>query len=203
MKISLLWLALVCTLLILVDSALAQGSAQKRVIVFNALRKDAPVPLSVDRDFQKIIGDGLAGGLDYYSESIDVARFPDDDYQVALREFLARKYHGGRFDLAIAISEACLTFVEKNREALFPDTPIVSLVSPGARRRANSTVVFIGLDLSRTIALATKLQPDATNIFVVSGASDNDRFYENLGTDAVRGLHWNTCLHLPVGITNA
>jgi signal transduction histidine kinase len=34
--------------------------------------------------------------------------------------------------------------------------------------------------LSRTIALATKLQPDATNIFVVSGASDNDRFYENI-----------------------
>ena len=112
-------------------------------------------------------------------------------------------HHGRRFDLVIAVSEACLTFVEKNREALFPDTPIVSLVSPGTRRSANSTVVFIRLDLSRTVALATKLQPDATNIFVVSGASDNDRFYENLGTDAVRGFHRNTCVHLPVGITNA
>ena len=180
MKIPLVWLALVCAPLILVDSAFAQGSAQKRVIVFNALRKDAPVPLSLDRDLQRIIGDGLSGGLDYYSESIDVARFPDGDYQVALREFLARKYHGRRFDLVIAVSETCLTFVEKNREALFPDTPIVSLVSPGTRRSANSTVVFVRLDLSRTIALATKLQPDATNIFVVSGASDNDRFYEDL-----------------------
>ena len=180
MKTPLICLALVCAPLIPAKSALAQGSPQKRVIVFNALRKDAPVPLSIDRDFQRIIGDGLAEGLDYYSESIDVARFSDDDYQVALREFLARKYQGRRFDLVIAISEACLTFVEKNREALFPDAPIVSLVSPGTRRSANSTGVFISLDLSGTIALATKLQPDATNIFVVSGASDNDRFYENL-----------------------
>jgi signal transduction histidine kinase len=179
-KIPLVWLGLVCAPLVLVDSAFAQGNAQKRVIVFNALRKDAPVPLSIDRDFQKIIGDGLAGGLDYYSESIDVARFSDDDYPMALRQFLARKYHGRRFDLVIAVSEACLTFVENNREALFSDTPIVFLVSPGTRRSANSTGVFIGLDLSGTIALATKLHPDATNIYIVSGASDNDRFYENL-----------------------
>ena len=139
MKIPLVWLALVCAPIIFADPAFAQASAQKRVIVFNALRKDAPVPLSIDRDFQRIIGDGLAGGLDYYSESIDVARFSDDDYQVALREFLARKYQGRRFDLVIAVSETCLTFVEKNREALFPDTPIVFLVSPGTRRSANST----------------------------------------------------------------
>ena len=157
-----------------------RDSRRKRVILFNALRKDAPVPLTIDRDFQRIIGDGLAGGLDYYSESIDVARFSDDDYPAALRDFLVRKYQGRRFDLVIAVSEACLTFVENNREALFSDTPIVFLVSPGTRRSANSTGVFIDLDLSGTIALATKLQPDATNIFVVSGASDNDRFYEHL-----------------------
>ena len=94
-RISLLWLGLVCAPLILADSAFAQGSAQKRVIVFNALRKDSPVPLSLDRDLQRIIGGGLSGGLDYYSESIDVARFPDDDYQVALREFLARSTTDG------------------------------------------------------------------------------------------------------------
>ena len=167
-------------LLAVTVSAEAQESHQKRVLVFTALRKDAPVPATVDREFQRILGDGLSGGIDYYSESIDVARFPDEDYQAGLRDFLARKYHGRRFDVVVAISDVCINFVDKNRNALFPGAPVVFIAGRAQARLANSTGVFMGLDLSGTIALAQRLQPDAQQVFVVSGASDNDRFYEQL-----------------------
>ncbi len=82
--------------------------------------------------------------------------------------------------MVIAVSEVCLTFVENNREALFPGAPVVFIAATVTARLANSTGVFMGLDLGGTIALAQQLQPDAQQVFVVSGASDNDRFYEKL-----------------------
>ena len=168
-----------CVLLALTVSAQAPDTHQKRVLVFTALRKDAPIPTNIDRDFQRILG-GIPGGIDYYSESIDLARFPEPDYQAALRDFLGRKYYGRQFDVVVAVSEACLSFVENNREALFPDAPIVFVAAPSRQRPPNSTGVFMGLDLGGTIALAQQLQPDAQQVFVVSGASDNDKFYESL-----------------------
>ena len=77
-----------CVLLALTVSAQAPDTHQKRVLVFTALRKDAPIPTNIDRDFQRILG-GIPGGIDYYSESIDLARFPEPDYQAALRDFLS------------------------------------------------------------------------------------------------------------------
>ena len=87
-------LALCWLLVALAVPANGQESEQKRVLVLTALRKDSPAPATIDRDFQRILGEGLAGELDYYSESIDLARFAEDDYQAALRDFLARKYQG-------------------------------------------------------------------------------------------------------------
>jgi signal transduction histidine kinase len=173
-------LALCCLLLAPALPAEAQDHRQKRVLVLTALRKDSPAPAAIDRDFQRLLGEGLAGELDYYSESIDVARFGEEDYQLALRDFLARKYSGRPFDLVIPISEACLTFVEKHREVLFSGTPVVFIAAPSHARPANSTGVFMGLELGGTIALAQRLQPDARQVFVVTGTSENDSFYERV-----------------------
>jgi signal transduction histidine kinase len=173
-------LALCCLLLAPAVPPEAQENRQKRVLVLTALRKDSPVPAAVDRDFQRILGDGLAGELDYYSEAIDVARFSEDDYQLALRDFLARKYRGRQFDVVIPISEACLTFVEKYRGVLFPGTPVVFIAAPSHARFPNSTGVLMGLELGGTIALAQRLQPDVQQVFVVTGTSENDSFYERI-----------------------
>ena len=148
--------------------------------MFTALRKDAPVPPSIDRDFQRILGGGLPGGIDYYSESIDVARFPDDGLSGGAARLPQRNYHGRRFDLVVAVSEACLTFVDNNREALFPDAPVVFIAAParGAARQLDGGVH--GPRPERHDCACEQLQPDAHQVFVVSGASDYDRFYENL-----------------------
>ena len=38
----------------------------------------------------------------------------------------------------------------------------------------------MGLELGATIALAQRLQPDAQRVFVVTGTSENDSFYERI-----------------------
>ena len=76
-----------CVLLALAVSATAQDTTQKRVLVLTALRKDSPAPANIDRDFQRILGDMPRGELDYYSESIDLARFAEDRTTVGAARF--------------------------------------------------------------------------------------------------------------------
>src|SRR5262245_50729364 len=68
------------------DSAVARDVPQKRVLAFHALRRDSPAAI-VDGHIQRVLNDGLGGRLDYYSEYIDVARFPDPEFQKAQLEF--------------------------------------------------------------------------------------------------------------------
>ena len=81
----------------------------------------------------------------------------------------------------IAIEEASIEFVNQNRGELFPGVPVVFFaLDPGTRRMTNSTGVFGEWAFNRTLTLAMALQPDIKQVFVVSGASARDRFYESL-----------------------
>ena len=72
--------------------------------------------------------------LDYYSEYIDQARFPDPSYKAAFRDFLRLKYQDQRFDVVIAMQDLALEFVGETRDDCFPETPVVFFsTSPDAR----------------------------------------------------------------------
>ena len=156
------------------------ASSQKPVLVLYSTRRDAQIAVVGERELPRILDDGLTdGSLDYYSEYIDRGRFPDPQYRAGLRDFLQLKYKGQRFDLIIAMQDLALEFIGGNRNELFPDTPVVSFATADATRRiANSTGLIAELDFSRTIALATELQPDIQRVFVVSGADPGSKEYE-------------------------
>ena len=79
--------------------------------------------------------------------------------------------------------------MDENRDRLFLDAPVVFLaLDPTTRRIANSTGVFAELGFSRTLMLVTALQPDVQQVFVVSGASERDRFYESLARKQFQSL---------------
>ena len=56
------------------------------------IRLSAPAAVVIDRTLERVLGQGLAGKLDYYAEGIDFARFPEPGYGPALRTFLRTKY---------------------------------------------------------------------------------------------------------------
>ena len=71
-------------------------------------------------------------------------------------------------------------FILKHREAIAPDVPIVVCCLPAETFAAlggpnKITGVISGRDISKTLDLAERLQPDARNLVVVAGASDFDR----------------------------
>ncbi len=155
------------------------AEAQKHVLVLYSLRQDAELSVAGDRALPQILDEGLPGGVDFHSEYIDLARFPDPGYKAAFRDFLALKYRPQRLDVVIAILDNACAFVEENRDALFPDTPVVFLtLNRNPLHVPNATVVRSQLDLARTVSLASALQPDIRHVFVVSGAASGDQVYE-------------------------
>lgn len=174
------WLCLTVAACSLLGPAAAWASdRQKQVLALYSTRRDAQISIVGDRELPTILEEGLRQGLDYYSEYIDLARFPDPGYQATILDFLRLKYRGQRFDLVIAIQNTAIEFVDKHRRELFPDAPVVFLgTDPVIRRPENSTGVIAELNLRGTLDLAAKLHPDLRQVFFVSGAGGPDKAYE-------------------------
>ena len=101
----------------------------KQVLVLYSTRRDGEFATIGERELPRILDIGLERELDYYSEFIDTARFPDPSYQIGFGDFLRLKYRGIQFDLVIALQDVAVEFVHRNRDSLFPDTPAVFLAN--------------------------------------------------------------------------
>ena len=172
----------------------AAQSPQKTVLVLIPLQRGSSMSLDIDDTIRTVLNDGLAGQLDYYTEYLDVARFPEPDYQRAVRDFFRRKYAKQTFDMVIATTDITLEFVRAYRDELFPaaavvsgvSSPLANLSTPRAGPRA--TGVVLPVDLKKTIDVAIQLQPDLRDVFVVSGASDTDGSYQSLARAQFRAF---------------
>jgi hypothetical protein len=179
-----LTLALLCP-----DDVARAADDQKHVLLLHSARRDSVLAETGDREFSRLLDAALNGALDYFPEYIDTARFPDQKYRTAFRNFLRLKYKGQKFDLLVALENTSLDFASEIRSDLAPDAPIVYSASRRDLRRVpNSTGIVDEPDFTRTVRLALQLQPETTQLFVVSGASSRDKFYENLARTGLRSL---------------
>ena len=156
-----------------VDDVWAQ---QKQVLVLYSSRRDAQVAMIGDRDLPRILEQGIRGGVDFYSEYLDQARFAQSVYQEAFREFLRVKYGALNLDLVIAMGELPLAFAVANREGLFRNIPFVFFSDRPVARPAGAAGVVADLNLRGTLALATSLQPETRNVFVIVDTQQNDAY---------------------------
>jgi signal transduction histidine kinase len=168
-------------LVVLATASFPVHAQQRKVISIHAARRDAPAPIVADETIRRVLQQQLAEKLDYYAEYVDVTRFPDAGYLPALRDYLRYKYASQRFDVVVATSDAALDFVKNFGDEIFPAAAVVFVAETGTKPPSRGTGVTFSLDLSRTLGLVARLEPDVRRIVVVSGASESDRFYEDLG----------------------
>jgi len=160
---------------------------QTQVLVLYAHRRDAKLAVLGDGQFPALLESRLGRAIDYYSEYLDVARIPEDNYQSAVVAFLREKYQDQRFDLIVAMHPVAMTFVTNNRQHLFPESPVVFFSdSPGSPRPANSTGVVSPRDLAGSIDFGLALQPDRRNLFVICGGDPRDQEFERLAREQLR-----------------
>src|SRR3954471_4670085 len=92
-------LLIACGLMVIHGLVASAQSPQKAVLVLIPLQRGSSMSLDIDDTIRTVLNDGLAGQLDYYTEYLDVARFPEPDYQPAVRDFFRRKYARQTFDM--------------------------------------------------------------------------------------------------------
>ena len=171
-----------CALVILVDTgasdARANDGPQKRVLVLYSDRIDLPSNIIVDAALRSKLHERFGLGLDFHGEYVESARFPQEQYHLALRDFVRRKYEGRRFDAVIGIARAALLFLQAHGHHLFPETPIVGFGADDVVASWSGppmTGVVAPLALEKTVDLLLRLRPDTRQVVVVSGTSSVDQ----------------------------
>jgi signal transduction histidine kinase len=171
------------------SASVSAAERQIRALVIYSTRPDAQIAILGERDLPRLLDEGLDGGLDYYSEFIDRARFPNAHYKTAFREFLRSKYKDVHFDVIIAMQDLALEFVGDTRNELFPGTPVVFFATSAATPRiADSTGVVAELDFKGTLQLAATLQPEARKVVVVVGSDPGSVEYERVARQQFSGF---------------
>ncbi len=148
------------------------------MLVIHSTRRDSLITEAAERILTEHLEAAFGVRLDYYAEYIDPARFPDSDY-VGFGSYMRARYPELKADVVIAVEDSAIEFVTRHRESMFADTPIVFFTrDSGAERLSNSTGVIEPIDFSRSIDLVLALQPEVTEIVVVSGSARRDLAYE-------------------------
>ena len=156
-------------------SAAPQERTQQRVLALYGIGNEMPAIQKVDKVLKRTLRQGHPEKIDYYSETLDVSRFPELHYRHALYEFLDHRYQGQGIDLMVAVGQSAAEFAAQYGARLFPETPVVFYGTARLPLTPNFTGLYQTLDMKSSLDVALRLQPTTQQVFVVSGVSNVDK----------------------------
>jgi len=189
--------ALAFTLLFSICVAHAQNS-EKRVLLLFSYNITFPGVMSIGQGAIGELRDKSPKNLEVFSEFLDLARFPDPDHEGRTARYLAEKYTGRNLDVVITVGRQASQFILKHGAEIAPRVPIVACCMPAetfaALAGSRITGVISGRDISKTLDLAERLQPEAPKLVVIAGASDFDRQWVQIARQQIesRGRLYDT-----------
>jgi PAS domain S-box-containing protein len=181
---------ILCFVLLLVFFLSAEATASVRSVPKNVLIifSGAPGMPAYDLVLDKIrtnLDVALREPLNLYVEFLDQSRFPDKQSLQFRLDFINRKYTDSKMDLIIAVGPGTVPLISRYATPRLDRIPTLYLDlesglgdTPSIVRKPNTTGVVAKFDLKKTVEIALSLHPTTANIYVIAGASHNDRFYE-------------------------
>jgi signal transduction histidine kinase len=162
-----------------VSPAFAQGSlSDKNVLALYSYAREFPTDTFYERGLRRTLATPPQGGPDYYSEYLEIDRFPEEEQSPLLRDYLRKKYANRRIDVIVATAHTPFEFLLDDR-SLFPGVPIVyTALGPVDSTSEGSlpgvaSVVIVGA-YAKTLEAMRAIHPDAERVFVVTSLPKND-----------------------------
>jgi hypothetical protein len=204
-------LSLTCVLMSLIaTAALRVSGAQptRTVLVIYSNDRSLPANRQIDDAIRETLDAETNLDLKYQTEFLDYPRYgdiADTAYDKLVSGFLRGKYAGQSLDVIVAAGPAALRFLLRHQDDLFLDVPIVAIAVTqasleGPPMPARFLSIPITLEYRHTLDLAVCLQPKATEIVVVTGASDFDVAREKSIRKALAGWHGHPPIHYWSGL---
>lgn len=148
------------------------SSTPKRVLLLHHYGREAPAVVLFDQGFEGVLKSVPPTTVEVYRETLETYRFPGEAHTEFMRKYLKEKYAAGKIDAIVAYTDTTLEFVKRFRNELFPQVPVVYVVSkqpaPGTELPL-STGIWAGPNIKDTLELALALQPSTQHVFVITG----------------------------------
>lgn len=153
--------------------------AKKVLMVFNESR-DLPGNAMMEQAMRAEMLKESTNRLDFFVENLDASRFSDAAHLQAFREFLRQKYAGQKLDLIVAFMGRDFTLTNEISAVVNASKPVVFVAIsemdiPETLRQPGYTGIFQRFDISGTLSLIFRLQPETHRVVVISGVSGADR----------------------------
>ncbi len=177
----------------------------KRVLILFPYENNFPGFFYFDTTLRSYLRASPSFFFDFYAESMDLLRFPEETYFEELVHLYRQKYAGRNIDLIIAILGPARDFLAKYSDELFPGTPVLYVdidtrLLDESLLKSRAPTVTGRFDLEGTLELALSLHPQVRDVFVVAGASQVDRELESMARQAFGGLEDRVGLHYLSGL---
>jgi PAS domain S-box-containing protein len=162
-----------------IDAHAAESTRPKRVLIISTGSSFAPGFRLAEQNAIDSLRQLESRPLEFYSESLDIARFSNDSYSRLFRDYLGEKYLDYPPDVVLLIYVGNLVLAEKLFEELFPGVSVVAIglteedISP-ARSGTHLTGFAHRSDPRGTIELMFRLQPEIRRIVVIGGTAEVD-----------------------------
>lgn len=166
----------------------------KRVLIVYSFDNNEAIYSGFDHALREQIRMGTHDRVEFYTEYLDLVRFPRAARTEDLIQLLKLKYSRQKPDLIVPVSYAALEFLMDECKDLFAGTPMVALFNQrrlddlkqrlARNPQENITGVTSTDDPSRTLDLALRLQPDTQRVAVLVGSSPLEQYwYDQLKHD--------------------
>jgi PAS domain S-box-containing protein len=166
----------------------ASGRETKRVLILYSFDKDEDFFYQFDRTLRSKLESESPDRIEFYTEFLDLVRFPSKRHEELLDKLLKLKLSEQRPDLIIPVSYPALNFLLETGKDLFPETPIVfscvgdsfadELKNSIARAGRHSVGgVLLRNQQGDSLKLVFQLQPDTQRVVAVAGATPLEKYW--------------------------
>jgi signal transduction histidine kinase/ABC-type uncharacterized transport system substrate-binding protein len=174
------WWSLVLLFLLAAESYAAEP---QRVLMLHAFNYTFPATALISDGARKRLLERSPQPLEIDADFLDLARNTDAEYESRIAMFLRAKYEQRPPDVVITLGSAALPFIVRHRDEIAPNAPVVfTSISPqglsALRLPPNITGIISEFNLDKTLALAERLQPEASRLFVIAGSGEVDRRWQ-------------------------
>jgi PAS domain S-box-containing protein len=168
----------------------ANVNETKKVLILYSFDKEEDFFYLFDRTLRSSLESKSADRIEFYTEYLDLVRFPGTRHAEILAKLLKLKFSQQKPDLIIPVSYPALNFLLETGKDLFPETPIVfscigdsfgENLKIGIARagRPNVSGILLANEQADTLKLAFQLQPGTQRVVAVAGATPLEKFWVN------------------------
>jgi PAS domain S-box-containing protein len=172
------------SLLMLLALPLRVAAEPRQVLLLHSFEREFAPFDAFAGNFRTELSKNSPVPVDFYEVSLQLARSNEKPPEGPILDYMHAMFANRRLDLVVPIGGPAVQFAQKNRQKLFPSTPMLlaavdqRLVNMAALR-PNDAVVSVLTDPSSVIDTILQILPQTTNVDVLIGSSQLETFWHD------------------------